>query len=361
MSRTHFIQASADRVPMGDRSVDLTLCSPPYIDARTYGIAAQRKCDQWIEWMLIVLAELQRVTIGPVVVVAAGGHRKRNYQPACEGLMYLWWKRGGECQLYRPVYWHRVGIPGSGGTDWFRADVEYCMCFKRPGELPFSDNTACGHPPKWAPGGEMSNRLSSGARVNQWGHPIDSGGTTGSVDDVTCGAARPSHRQALGFDSGYVRTRPGHGRIKIEDGEVEQNGKSVAKCGGGSRRANGKYKEGGYDMPTLANPGNLFKCIVGGGVMGHPIAHENEAPYPEKLCEFFIKSLCPPGGIVFDPFSGSGTTACTAARLGRIGIGADLRMSQCELGKRRWNEPVKPKKSRPAAKHGESLFDEVAA
>ena len=29
----------------------------------------------------------------------------------------------------------------------------------REGKLPWSDNTACGHPPKWAPGGEMSHRL----------------------------------------------------------------------------------------------------------------------------------------------------------------------------------------------------------
>jgi len=69
--------------------------------------------------------------------------------------------------------------------------------------------------------------------------------------------------------------------------------------------------------------------------MGHDLAHANEAPYPEKLCEFFIKSLCPPGGIVYDPFSGSGTTVATAQRLGRIGIGSDVRFNQCELGRRR--------------------------
>ena len=72
---------------------------------------------------------------------------------------------------YRPCYWHRVGISGSGGDQWFRADVEYAMCFKRPGPLPWSDNTAMGHPPKWAPGGEMSHRLSDGTRCNPVGRP----------------------------------------------------------------------------------------------------------------------------------------------------------------------------------------------
>jgi hypothetical protein len=89
--------------------VDLTVTSPPYCDARTYGINAQRGCVEWVEWMLRVVAECQRVTRGPVIIVAAGVTRDRNYQPGCEGLMYLWWKRGGDCQLYRPVFWHRVG------------------------------------------------------------------------------------------------------------------------------------------------------------------------------------------------------------------------------------------------------------
>ena len=69
--------------------------------------------------------------------------------------------------------------------------------------------------------------------------------------------------------------------------------------------------------------------------MGHPLACENEAPYPEKLVEPFIKALCPEGGIVFDPFGGSGTTAAVAKRLGRNAITADVEFDQCELATRR--------------------------
>jgi hypothetical protein len=113
-----------------------------------------------------------------------------------------------------------------------------------------------------------------------------------------------------------------------------------------------------YLPPVKANPGNLVKIIVGGGTIGSKLAHENEAPFPEKLAEWFIKSLCPESGRVFDPFSGSGTTACVAVRLGRIGFGSDLRMSQCELGTRRANEPVNVKrKSKPRQSHkGELLL-----
>jgi hypothetical protein len=324
-----FTQADATRLPLADRSVDLVFGSPPYCDARTYGIGAQRDCMAWVEWMMTVTAEAQRVARGPVLWVAAGVTRDRNYWPACEGLMWEWWKRGGDCQLYRPCYWHRVGIPGSGGKDWFRADVEFVMCFKRPGALPWSDNTAMGHPPKWGPGGEMSNRVSNGARVNQWGHSIASGATTVAKDgSVRSRGQRPSHVE-------YINGKPMYRRGK--DGERQLT----------KRNADGDMVSQSYHVPTKANPGNLIRTNVGGGQMGHPLAHENEAPFPEALAEWFIRSLCPPGGIVLDPFSGSGTTVAVAHRLDRHGIGMDLRMSQCELGRRRLLNPHH-RRTRPA-------------
>jgi DNA modification methylase len=69
--------------------------------------------------------------------------------------------------------------------------------------------------------------------------------------------------------------------------------------------------------------------------MGSRLAHQNEAPFPEALAEFFIRSFCPPGGVVFDPFCGSGTTAAVALRHGRNAIACDIRESQIELTCRR--------------------------
>lgn len=84
--------------------------------------------------------------------------------------------------------------------------------------------------------------------------------------------------------------------------------------------------------------------------MGSKLAHENEAPFPEKLAEFFIKSFCPPGGTVLDPFCGSGTVAAVAERLGRNSIGYDIRESQIELTKRRLTE-VRPDASLWSKEH----------
>jgi len=90
-----------------------------------------------------------------------------------------------------------------------------------------------------------------------------------------------------------------------------------------------------YDPPAIANPGNVVKCLVGGGQMGDKIAHENEAPFPEALAERWVLSYCPPGGIVLDPFGGSGTTGAVAAKNQRRYVMIDIRQSQCEIMRRR--------------------------
>jgi len=83
-----------------------------------------------------------------------------------------------------------------------------------------------------------------------------------------------------------------------------------------------------YTVPVLANPGNLVRANVGGGHLGDKLAHKNEAPFPEKLAEWFVRSLCPEGGMVLDPFCGSGTTAAVAREWGRRYIASDIRAGQ---------------------------------
>lgn len=93
-----------------------------------------------------------------------------------------------------------------------------------------------------------------------------------------------------------------------------------------------------YARPAKTNPGNVVRCTVGGGHMGHELAHSNEAPFPESLADFFIRSFCPPGGLVLDPFSGSGTTCAAAIKAGRRAIGIDIRQSQTDLARRRLDD-----------------------
>ena len=65
------------------------------------------------------------------------------------------------------------------------------------------------------------------------------------------------------------------------------------------------------------------------------------AVFPEELLRVPILSTCPVGGIVLDPFSGTGSTVDAAVRLGRKGIGIDLSNQYTEVAKRRLCETTK--------------------
>lgn len=59
------------------------------------------------------------------------------------------------------------------------------------------------------------------------------------------------------------------------------------------------------------------------------------AVYPEPLVETCIRAACPAGGVVLDPFLGSGTTAVVAQRLGHDFVGIDCVSEYCDMARRR--------------------------
>ena len=93
--------------------------------------------------------------------------------------------------------------------------------------------------------------------------------------------------------------------------------------------------EQNYVPPKVANPGNVIRARVGGGHLGHPLAHDSEAPMSLKVAERFVCWYAPPDSVVCDPFCGSGTTAHAAVLHRRRFVGCDLRQSQCDLTARR--------------------------
>lgn len=236
----------------------------------------------------------------------------------------------------KPVIYKRYGIPGTGGKTWLRNDYEPVICFTKNGKLSWSDNTACGAPPKFKPGGEMSCRDQRGMRINEKGDlvKVKTGGVGGRKK------------------SGEIRDRESGGRSKIDphivnpgnvldvelipQSSISKNPVRGGRRPDGHKRIEEAGNQKGYSQPEIANPGNIIECgAVGGGNTGHEMSHEGEAPFPEKLPMFFIRSFCPPGGVVLDPFCGSGTTLGEAVKCGRRFVGCDLRPSQVKLSERR--------------------------
>lgn len=59
------------------------------------------------------------------------------------------------------------------------------------------------------------------------------------------------------------------------------------------------------------------------------------APYPVDLCRLPILATCPEGGLVLDPFCGTGTTLLAARNLGRKSVGIDISCQYLEQSQER--------------------------
>lgn len=313
-----------------DNSVDMVIGSPPYEDARTYGIGFKLKGQDWVDWAVERFMDQLRISRGLVCWVIEG--KTKNYRWSATPALFMADLHRAGAHLRKPPIYQRVGIPGSGGPDWWRNDYEFCVCATNGGKLPWSDNTATGTIPKYAPGGAMSYRLTDGQRKNrnQWGG-VTGGRANRKGDGSQDVHSRPSHR--TGKMAEQIERQGAEDKVEaFLNGQLPQGAKLHTKNNGDGMRVQC------YTPPSLANPGNIIKCKVGGGLMGSDLAHENEAPYPESLVEPFVLCFCPPGGLIYDPFSGSGTTAAVALKHGRRFVGTDVREGQVELTKRRINE-----------------------
>jgi site-specific DNA-methyltransferase (adenine-specific) len=85
------------------------------------------------------------------------------------------------------------------------------------------------------------------------------------------------------------------------------------------------------NKPTVL-PSNVLSYALVGQNKGHP------AVFPVDLPLFFIRLLCPEGGLVVDPFGGSGTTGLAALAAGRRSLLIDNNEHYCRAAVKRLRE-----------------------
>jgi len=104
-------------------SFQLVLGSPPYPEKgeRYIGGAKKWRTDDWVAWMLKVTEAACRVSSGLVLWVVNGAVRGGRYLPACEGLIWEWYKAGGWSD--RSVIWHKNAPPNRLGREAVGLDV----------------------------------------------------------------------------------------------------------------------------------------------------------------------------------------------------------------------------------------------
>ncbi len=59
---------------------------------------------------------------------------------------------------------------------------------------------------------------------------------------------------------------------------------------------------------------------------------------PVDLMRYLVRLVCPIGGVVLDPFSGSGTTLAAAQAEGCLAIGVEREAAYCEIIKGRFHQ-----------------------
>jgi site-specific DNA-methyltransferase (adenine-specific) len=103
-----------------------------------------------------------------------------------------------------------------------------------------------------------------------------------------------------------------------------------------------KWLEVGYNPKDLWSVSRLHR--------EHAERVDHPTQKPLEIIERMVKASCPPGGVVLDPFMGSGTTALAAKRLGRHYAGFELNPAYCEIIGQRLAAPVAVKKRAAAVR-----------
>lgn len=88
-------------------------------------------------------------------------------------------------------------------------------------------------------------------------------------------------------------------------------------------------QEGSIDNIGKRNKRDVWSVSV------KPFKEAHFATYPQELIAPCILAGCPQGGVVLDPFMGSGTTAIVASKLGRDYVGIELNQEYKEMAERR--------------------------
>lgn len=100
------------------------------------------------------------------------------------------------------------------------------------------------------------------------------------------------------------------------------------------------YKSGAWFGDESGTRRNVFECDG----YRHGIRADEKVSHPTQkwlpMIEYIVNAIVPPGGLVIDPFMGSGTTLVAAKISGRRAIGIEIEERYCEMAANRLRQGV---------------------
>lgn len=356
------VQANSLSIPLKTNSVQCVVTSPPYWGLRDYGIAGQlgleKTPEEYVARMVAVFAEVKRVlrddgtcwiNLGDSYASYPGkggsgtfngrnGHgenytraarkgsgradgivsddspRNRDGAPPCslpaKNLIGIPWRVAFALQadgwyLRSDIIWSKPNPMPESVTDRPTKAHEYLFLLAKS-ERYYYDAEAIKEP----------------SITNDPRRPYTSEGAW-AMD------GRPVEQRHEGVNSRmHVDREPQHSsarKVRSPAGWKTGNGAH------GSIHENGRESEVTYVADTFESRNKRSVWTI--ATQPYPEAHF--ATFPENLVKPCILAGCPVGGIVLDPFSGSGTVVKVAQDFGRHGVGLELSGEYLGLSRRR--------------------------
>lgn len=288
---------------MADQSVNCCVTSPPYFGLRDYGVAGQMGLeatpDEFVNALVTVLREVRRVlTDDGTLWLNLGDSYARNpakgqHEPGDSGKQaYLYDTGGGRASCTSQTGLadkQLIGIPwrvafALQADGWYlRQDI----IWQKPNVMPESVKDRC------TKSHEYIFLLTKGPKYFFDGAAIKEDAVGGATGRAASFKRDGSKRAQTIPGQGYGTHRPE--REDVEYNAEKRNRRSV------------------WTVPTLAYRAAHF------------------ATFPPALIEPCILAGCPVGGVVLDPFGGSGTTAGVALAHGRKAILCELNPEYTDL------------------------------
>jgi site-specific DNA-methyltransferase (adenine-specific) len=295
-------------------SVNCIITSPPYWSLRDYGVDGQlgleATFEEYIEKLIAIFNEAKRVLRKDGTCwVNIGDTYSGNKEGKTDNKVSDYLKKSTErlhkkkgtilekslCQipsrfaiamtdngwiLRNEIIWHKPNCMPSSAKDRFTVDFEKVFFFVKNKKYWFET--------------QYENALSNSYDIERMrnGRKEYAGKWSGSNDAESFGSPR-ARTQRKSWDSRRLQ--------------------SAFVAGNGSKRTK--------------------RCVW--KINTKPFKEAHFATYPEALIEPMIKAGCPVGGIVLDPFFGSGTTGVVAKKLSRKYIGIELNPEYIKIAEKR--------------------------
>jgi site-specific DNA-methyltransferase (adenine-specific) len=299
-----------------DNCIDMVVTSPPY--------DAVRKYNGFTYDLHAAGEQIHRVLKDGAVAVMVIQDQTKNFGKSLTSFKTIidWCDNIG-FKLFETIIYRKNGTEGAWWKNRFRIDHEYIPIFLK-GEKPiYFDKEHLKIPSKH--GGKImsgfASRKTDGTTQESVRKAINALKCRGTIWYYDENEFEPNLEKRL-IEALKI----------VDDFQINTNGNFIDKKE--LTKALTKVKNNLLDsIDHMNDSGTIWNYLMAGDK--NLIKRKHPAHFPDKIPLDFIPTFCPEGGIVLDPFIGSGTTAYIAKKLNRHFIGFDISEEYCSVSNER--------------------------